>query len=131
MRKEIFFFFFFFFLFCDLMSHVSSFLSLFPSLFFCLFLRISYAWPFEPRLIGVDGAALRRYNGKPFWFDYLTIFFFLLWKPFAPFLYMLEILCSYYYYPAYYRIKWYWNWMISCINPTVRVVQKVLDSNYA
>ena len=23
------------------------------------------AGPFEPRLIGVDGAALRRYNGKP------------------------------------------------------------------
>ena len=33
-------------------------LSLFPSLFFCLFLRISYAGPFEPRLIGVDGVAL-------------------------------------------------------------------------
>ena len=43
----------------------SSFLSLFLSLFFCLFLRISYAGPFEPRLIGVDGTALQRYNGKP------------------------------------------------------------------
>ena len=30
---------------------------------FLLFLR--YAGPFEPPLIGVGGAALRRYNGKP------------------------------------------------------------------
>ena len=43
----------------------SSFLSLFSCLFFCLFLCISYAGPFEPRLIGVDGTALQRYNGKP------------------------------------------------------------------
>ena len=54
----------FFFLF-DLIPHFSSFLSSFPFLFFRPFLRISYAGPFEPRLIGVDGAALRRYNGKP------------------------------------------------------------------
>ena len=36
-----------------------------PSIFFCLILRILYAGPFESRLIGVDGAALRRYNYKP------------------------------------------------------------------
>ena len=71
----VFFFFFFFFFFfwfvclfvcfCDLIPHFSSFSSVFPSLFFCLFLRISYAGPFERRLIGVDVAALRKYNGKP------------------------------------------------------------------
>ena len=48
--------------FCDLISHF--FLSL-SSLFFCLSLCISYAGPFEPGLIGIDGAALPRYNGKP------------------------------------------------------------------
>ena len=52
------FFFFFFFFFCDLIPHFSSFSLSLPSLFFCLFLHISYAGPFEPRLIGVDGAAL-------------------------------------------------------------------------
>ena len=74
--------------------------SLFPSLFFRLLLCISYARPFEPRLIGVDGAALRSYNVKP--------------NIFGPniFLYMLESWCSYYYYPAYYCIKWYWNWQL-------------------
>ena len=56
--------------------------------------------------------------------------FILLWKPFAPFLYMLESLCSYYYDPAYYHIKWYWNWKIACINLAMRFIQKVLDSNY-
>ena len=62
MRMEMFFLCFFF----DLIPHYfSSFLSLFPSLFFCLFLRISYARPFELHLLGVDRAALRRYNGKP------------------------------------------------------------------
>ena len=80
------------------------------SFFFCLFLRISYAGPFEPRLVDVVGAALRRYNGKPKFilFENLTMFF-LLQKPFAPFLYMLEssCLCYYYMYLAYYRIKWY------------------------
>ena len=53
-------FFFFFLRFC-----IFSILSLFPYLFICFFLRISYAGPFEPRLTGVNGAALRRYNGKP------------------------------------------------------------------
>ena len=47
-----------------LIPHFSSFLSLFPSPFFCLFLRISYAGPFEPHLIGVDRAALQRFNCK-------------------------------------------------------------------
>ena len=52
--------------FCELIPKFSSFsLFLFTSLFFRLFLCISNAGPFEPRLIGVDGAALRRYNGKP------------------------------------------------------------------
>ena len=55
--------------FCDLIPHfflLSFSLSLsLSSLFFCLFLCISYAGPFEPRLIGIDGAALRMYNGKP------------------------------------------------------------------
>ena len=37
---------------------------------------------------------------------------------------MLESWCSYYYYPAYYRIEWYWNWKIACINLAERVVQK-------
>ena len=60
-----FFFFFFFLYFCDLIPLFSSFLSLFPSILFYLFLRISYAGPFGPHLIGVDGAALRRYNDKP------------------------------------------------------------------
>ena len=47
-------------------SFLSPSLSLFPPFFFfCLFLCISYAGPFEPRLIGIDGAALRMYNGKP------------------------------------------------------------------
>ena len=36
-----------------------------PPFFVCLFLSILYAGPFEPHLIDVDGAALRRYNGKP------------------------------------------------------------------
>ena len=92
-----------------------------PTLFFCLFLRISYAGPFEPRLIGVDGAAVRRYNGKPniFGSKIGPFFFFLLRKPFAPFLpflYMLESSCSYYYYHC--------NWKIACINLAVRAVQK-------
>ena len=110
----------------------SSFLSLFPSLFFCLFLPISYTGVFGTHLIGVDRAAVWRYNGKPNIFG-LKIWrlFFLLWKTFKPFLYMLESPCSCYYYPAYYRIKWYWNWKIGCINLAMRVVQKVLDSNYA
>ena len=61
-----FFFFFFFFFFFAISSRIfSSFLFLFPSLFFCNFLRISYAGPFKPHLIGVDGTALQRYNGKP------------------------------------------------------------------
>ena len=58
-----------------------------------------------------------------FWLEILTIFS-LLWKPFVPFLYMLERSCSYYYYPAYYRIKWYWNWMTACINLAMGVIQK-------
>ena len=41
------------------------FISLFPSLFFCFLLRISYAGPFETRLIGVNWAALRRYSRLP------------------------------------------------------------------
>ena len=32
--------------------------------FFCFFLRISYAGPFRPLLIGVDRAALRRYRER-------------------------------------------------------------------
>ena len=57
-----------------------------------LFLRISYAWPFEPRLIGIDGAALRRYNGRPniFWSKNLTIFFFF----FFFFFFTLEAFCA-------------------------------------
>ena len=53
-------------------------LFLFFSIFsFTFFLCILYAVPFGPRLIGVDGAALRRYNGKPniFWSENLSIFF--------------------------------------------------------
>ena len=58
------FFFFFFFFFFAIWSRVfPSVLS--PSIFFCLILRIWYAGPFEPRLIDVDGAALRWYNCKP------------------------------------------------------------------
>ena len=53
----------FFFFFCDLIPYFS--LSLFPFVFFCLFLRISYAGPFEPPLIGVDRAALQKYNSEP------------------------------------------------------------------
>ena len=57
------------FFFCDLIPHFFLvFLSL-SSLFFCHFLRISYAGPFETHLIGIDGAALQRYNGKPNVFD--------------------------------------------------------------
>ena len=107
-------------------------LSLFHSLFFYIFLRISYARPFESPLIGVNWAALRRYNGKPnICGSKIWPFVFLLRKPFAPFPYMLESSCSYYFYSAYYRIEWYQNWKIACINLAVRVVQKVLDSNYA
>ena len=53
--------FFYFYLFFSSINPPFSllFLSL-SSLFVCLFLRISYAGPFEPRLIGVDGAALRK-----------------------------------------------------------------------
>ena len=64
MRMEIFFFCWFFFGFDPAIFPPFS-LSLFLSLFFCLFLHISYAGPFEPHLIGVDGTALQRYNGKP------------------------------------------------------------------
>ena len=99
--------------------------------FFLHFLAHFVCWAVWARLIGVDGAASQRYNGKPNIFDPKIWLFFLLWKPFAPFLYMLESSFSYYYYPAYYRIKWYWNWKIACINLAVKVVQKVLDSNYA
>ena len=100
----------------------STFLS-FHSLFFCLLFRILYTRPFEPCLIRVGGAALRRFN-QTFLvrkFDH----FWLLWKPFVPFLCMLENLFSYYYYPAYYCIKWYWIWgKIACINLALRVVQQ-------
>ena len=101
-----FFFFFFFFFFAIWSPIFSFFLSLFPSLFFCLFLHISYAGPFEPLLIGVDWAALWRYNGKPnifgskIWPFFFLFCCFLLRKLFAPFFYMLEGSCSYYYYPA-------------------------------
>ena len=46
------------------------------------------------------------YNGKPnitgpkIWPS-----FFLIWQSFAPFLYMLESFCLYYYYTTYYRIQ--------------------------
>ena len=72
---SVFFCFFFLFFFCDLIPHFPSFLSLFPSLFFCLFLRISYAGPFEPRLIVIDGLHYM-YEGttEHFWFENLTIF---------------------------------------------------------
>ena len=94
------------------------------SLFFCLFLGISNAGPFEPHLIGVDWAALQRYNGKSNIFGPKIWPFFLLWKPFVPFFYMLESWCSYYYYPTHYRIKWYWNWKIACINLAERSLKK-------
>ena len=118
-----FFFFFFFFLRFD--TQISSFLSLFPSLFFRFFLRISYlghlsrAWLVLTRL---------HYEGTTVHREFAN--FFLLWKPFTPFLYMLVSWCSYYYYPACYRFKWYWNLKIAWINLAVRVVQKVLDSKY-
>ena len=89
---RFFFFFFFFFFFAIWSRIISSFLSLFLSLFFCLFLRISYAGPFGPRLIGVVTGL--RYKGTT-----VTIFF-LLRKPFAPFFYLLESSCWYYYQPA-------------------------------
>ena len=67
MRMEIFIFLFFIFI-ClfifDVIPHFSSYLSLFPSLLFCFFVRISYAGPFQPRLIGFGWAALRRNNRK-------------------------------------------------------------------
>ena len=52
---------FFFFLFCFLQFDPAFFppFSLFLSFFFCLFLRISYAGPFEPHLIGVDGTVTK------------------------------------------------------------------------
>ena len=123
MRMEIFFFFFFF----AIWSRIFLFSLSLSLLFLGLFLRVSYAGPFPPRLIGVDGAALRRYNGKT------NIFGSKIWPSFSYFgsLYMLVSSCLYYYYPAYYRSKWYWNWKTACINLTVRVVQKVLDSIYA
>ena len=59
MRMEIFFFFFRF----DL-AFLPPF-SVFFLPFLLLFLCIPYAGPFVPRLIGIEEAALRRYNGKP------------------------------------------------------------------
>ena len=62
----------------DLIPHIFSFFSLFPLFFFYLFLRISYAGPYNPRLIGVEWAALRMYNGKPNSFGpKICLFFFL------------------------------------------------------
>ena len=68
-----------FFYFCNLIHYFSPF-SLFPSLFVRLFLRISYAGSFELRLIGVDGAALRRYKDKPDSFGPKILIFLLFWK---------------------------------------------------
>ena len=45
----------------------------------CQKFTLTYAGPFEPRLIGVDGAALRMHNGKPsifgpkIWLFFLTL----------------------------------------------------------
>ena len=98
---------------------------------FCLFLRISYAGPFELLLIGVDGTALQRYNGKPNIFGLKIWQFFLASEAFrALFLPATELVLILLSPPTYCHIKWYWNWKIACINFTVRVVQKMLDSNY-
>ena len=59
MHMEIFFFFFF------LQFDPVFFLLSLSLLFLLLFLCILYAGPFEPHLIGIDRAALRRYKSKP------------------------------------------------------------------
>ena len=67
LRMEMFYFHLFTYLFILRFDPAFFLFYFFTFFFFCLFLRISYAGTFEPRLIGVDGAALRRYmyNGKP------------------------------------------------------------------
>ena len=62
---DVYFVFLLLFFFCNLISPFFSFFLSLPSLFFCLFLRIPYAGSFGPRLICVDGDALRRYNSNP------------------------------------------------------------------
>ena len=97
-------FFFFFFVIWSLIFFLLS-LSLIPSLFFCFFLPISYAGPFEPRLIGVDRAALRRYNSKPSIFGLKIWLFFLTLEAFLAHPLHARAWCSYSYYPAYYCIR--------------------------
>ena len=65
--------FFFFFFFAIWSPFFLLSLSLFPSLFFRLFLHISYAELFQPRLISVDRAAFWRYNGKPVYLSIIAV----------------------------------------------------------
>ena len=104
--RFFFFFFFFFFLRFD------------PALFtpFSLsFPSFSFAFSCAFRMLGHLSRAWLvltglRYKGKTVNRTFLVRnfdHFFLLRKPFAPFLYLLQSSCSYYYHPAYCRIKWY------------------------
>ena len=117
----------FFLLFFAIWSPIFS-SSLSISLLFCRpFLSISYAGPFEPCLTGVNGAALHvwRYNGKPNIFGPKIWLFFI-------YIYTLQ---DFHALPLHARGLVFTHTSVLNDDGTekfaVRVVQKVLDSNYA
>ena len=134
-----FFFFFVFFFFCYLIPRffllslslslsLSFSLSLSPFSFtfscaFCMLGHSSRAWLVLPGLHYEGTTVNRTFLVRKF--DHFSL---TLETPFGPFLDTLERSCSYYYFPKYYRIKWYYNWKMAYINLAVRAVQMILNS---
>ena len=112
MRMEISFFF-------PIWSHIFLPFSLsFPTFSFAFFLRISYAGPCHLNRAWLVMTGLH-YEGTMVNRTFLVRkfhHFFLTLEAFRVLPLHARELVSYYYYPAYYCIKWYWSWKIACIN---------------